>query len=1045
MLIYVLLITLKLNLMEKLRILRKSRTDSLKRNLLQMLILLVFMVFSTLSASAEDSILSFQQIPINGTIVDASNNEPLPGVNVIVKGTTIGASTDIDGKFSLLVPSLSSTLQVSFIGYITREVNISGQTNINISLAPDVAQLSEVVVVGYGTQKKVSLTSAVAPIDGEDLTKRTVNNIQQSLQGNLPGLTVIDQGAGPGKADMVMRIRGITTLSNNDPLIIVDGIEQSLTNINPNDIESITVLKDASSTAIYGSRASNGVLLISTKRAKSKELAISYNFYYALQKSNNNPVHMGLEDYMRLQNVAWTNSSGNPIYTEDYIQEYLTGNKVDKLKYPDVNTWYDAVLSTAPQINHSLSISGGTDKLKALFSGRYQNQDGIIANSKAKIYEFRLNTDYQLSSKISISSDINYRYRDLIAPINEGNVFYYMLQNCQFTVPKYPDGTYGISSDGHNALLYAEAAGTAKTFEDYLVGNLKGTWNIAEGLTFTAQFGNRINLTRGKNFRNSYYVYDYFQPTLLRKSQAINSLTESYNNEREYTVNSLLNYTKTFKEDHFINLLAGYSQIRNNYGALSAYREQFYNNEIQSLSQGANDGTKTNSGAESNWGLRSYFGRINYGFKDKYLFEANARYDGSSRFVKKNRYSFFPSFSFGWRISEEQFFAPVKSIISELKLRGSYGKAGNQAVNLYSYLATLSNYSYTFGGKSVPGYRQAALANQDLTWETTTQSDIGLDAQFFNNRLSLTVDYYYKKTTDILLTLPVPSTLGLNASPQNAGRVDNRGWEFLLETKNTFGDFGFNGNINFNINNNKVVDLAGTGPYFYGGNETRYSTREGYPIRAYWGYLTDGYFQSQEEIANYPNMRSGLAPGDVKFVDRNEDGKITADDMTYLGNSFPKYTFGSNLNFTYKNFSLNLMFQGVTGYNARIGGAIVEMGIWGGFTHKLITDNYWTPDNRNARFPRPLKYDLRNIVFADRDLQDGTYLRLKNIQLSYNVPSSITQKVKIQQATVYVATTNLLTFASLNEWNVDPETVPGGRTQVYPQTSLTTFGVNINF
>jgi TonB-linked SusC/RagA family outer membrane protein len=982
-------------------------------------------------------------INVTGKVAD-SNGASLPGVSVVVKGTNSGVITDNNGSYSITNVPENATLQFSFVGMKMQEVQVGGRTSINVTLSEDAIGIEEVVAIGYATQKKVSLTSAVATVKGEVLTERTVSNVPQALQGNLPGLTVLDQGASPGNANMVLRIRGITTLSNNDPLVIVDGIEQRINDINPRDIETVTVLKDASSTAIYGSRASNGVVLITTKRAKAGNLSITYSGYYALQKSVNSPVHMGLEDYMRLQNVAWTNSTGTPIYTESYIQEYL--NTTDRLKYPMPNTYWEpgVVLHTAPQINHSLNISGGNETIKALLSVRMQDQNGIIANSESKMREFRLNTDFKISPKITISTDINYQNKYTLAPINEGNVFYFMLQNCEFTVPKFPDGTYGISSDGHNPLLYAEQAGTQKRYDDYLFGNLKASWEIIKGLTFSTQLGARIMLQSNKNFANKYTVYDYYNPALVKKTVSLNNLNEIRNDTREYTINNLLNYSTTLG-DHSLNVLVGYSEIENKVRNLSAFRQAFYNNDIQSLSQGANDGTKNNSGNDSGWGLRSYFSRVNYSFQDKYLFEANGRYDGSSRFISGKRYGFFPSYSAGWRISKENFWAGMIDKVNELKLRGSYGLAGNQAVSLYSYLATLNLASYSFNNAVAPGYRQTTLANQNLSWETTAQTNIGLDAQLMHNRLSLTVDYYKKNTTDILLTLPVPATLGLGASPQNAGRVDNEGWEFVAGTQNRFGQFGFDANVNFNINNNKVVDLAGTGPYITGGNETRYITGVGYPINSYWGYLTDGYFQSAEDIASYPNMRSGLAPGDVKFVDRNKDGKITADDMTYLGQSFPKYTFGSSLNFSYKNFSLNLLLQGVSGYKARIGGAIVEMGIWGGFTHELITNNYWTPDNRNARFPRPLKYDLRNIVFSDRDLQDGSYLRLKNIQLMYEIPTALTKKVGIQKVSVYVATTNLLTFASLNEWNIDPETAPGTRAQAYPQTSITSLGLNINF
>ncbi|MDQ6480600.1 SusC/RagA family TonB-linked outer membrane protein [Dyadobacter sp. LHD-138] len=978
---------------------------------------------------------------ITGKVSD-EKGAGLPGVSIVIKGTTRGTTTDTEGKFSLEMLDDNATLVFSFVGYATQEVIAGNRRNIDVKLLDDENPLSEVVVVGYSTIKKESLTGAVAAIKGKDLIKRTTSNVQQALQGQIPGLTVLDQGAGPGKSNMVLRIRGITTLGANEPLVIVDGIEQRLSDINPLDIESVSVLKDASSTAIYGSRAANGVILLTTKRAVSGKMSISYNGYYALQKTNNNPVHMGLGDYLQLQKVAWTNSTGTPgIFTDDYIKEYV--NATDRLKYPLPNTWYDEVLRTAPQMNHSLSVSGGNENIKALLSVRYQNQQGIIlANSDSKLSEIRLNTDYRLSSRLKFTTDVNYRSNNIIAPINENDVFNKMLQTSQWTVPRYPDGTYGISSDGHNPLLSAEKAGTAKTLDEYLLGNFKGELQILKGLTFTTQIGARINLTTGKNYANKYEVRDYYNASVVRKNVPINSLTETRNDVREYTFNHLLNYSTNIGK-HAIHALLGYSQIENKGRFISAYRQGFYSNDVESIGSGTNDATKSNSGSEYTWGLRSYFGRVNYTFKDKYLFEANGRYDGSSRFLENNRYSFFPSVSAGWRISEEKFWGGLNHYVGELKLRGSWGKTGNQAVDLYSGLATLSSSVYSFSGLPAQTFQQTRIANQNLTWETTTQSNVGLDAAFLNNRLTLSLDYYNKTTDGILLTLPVPGTLGLLPAPQNAGAVTNKGWEFAVSTRNKFGGVGMDANFNFNVNNNNVGNLAGTGPYITGGNETRYITAEGYAINSFWGYKTDGLFQTPQEILDYPTMRTGVMPGDVKFVDLNNDGKITPADMTYLGRSFPKFTFGSSLNFSYKAFSLNMLFQGAAGAKARVGGAIIEMGIWGGFTHELIAGNYWTPENRDARFSRPLKYDLRNFVMSDRDLMNGSYLRLKNIQLVYQLPGSLTQKVGIKRASVYIATTNLLTFSALNEWNVDPETIPGGRTEQYPQTAVSTVGLNI--
>ncbi|GAB2566596.1 SusC/RagA family TonB-linked outer membrane protein [Spirosoma areae] len=981
-------------------------------------------------------------IDVRGEVKDV-NGEPLPGVNITLKGTFNGTTTDALGKYAIKAPE-DGELVFTYIGFVNQVIAINRRSVINVKMEAETKALGEVVVVGYATQKKVSVTGAVSQIKGTDLVKRTTSNVQQALQGQVSGVTIIDQGAGPGKSNMVMRVRGITTLGNNDALVIVDGIEQRIADINPDDIETVSVLKDAASTAIYGSRAANGVILITTKRAKSEKVSVSYSGYYAIQKSANNPVHMGLEAYMRLQNIAYNNSFGAPIYSEATIQEYI--NATDRLKYPLPNTWFDAVLSPAPQLYHSLAVAGGSEKVKARLSLRYQDQDGIIANSGSKISEIRLNTDYTISPKISIATDINYRFSNTLSPINENAVFTRMLQTSQWTVPKYPDGTYGISSDGHNPLLYAEAAGTSRLKNDLLTGNIKADWTIVKGLKFSTQIAASITSITGKNYTNSYEVLDYYNPKIIRKAVPINSLLETRNSSREITMNNLLTYS-LMAHSHSFNILTGYSQIENVTNNLSAFRQGFYNNSIQSIGVGTNDGTKSNDGNEATWGLRSYFSRLNYAYKEKYLIEANARYDGSSRFVGNNRYSFFPSFSAGWRISEEPIWRSigVDKVINELKFRGSWGKTGNQAVGLYTGLVTLNPSTYSFGGTPVQGYQQQTLANKDISWETTTQANLGLDAQLLNNRLSISIDYYHKKTNDILLLLPVPGTLGLNPTYQNAGRMDNKGWEFLIESRNNFGKFGLNGNLIFNINNNKVIDLAGTGPYITGGLEDKNIVGEGYPYGAYWGYKTDGLFQTQDQVNSYPNFRPGTAPGDVKVVDLNGDGKITPNDMTYLGLTFPKYTFGSSLNLTYKGFALNLLFQGIAGSKTRLGGAIFQMGVWGGFTHELITNNYWTPEHPDARFPRPVKFDTRNDDMFDRSLVSAAYLRLKNVQLLYKIPSLITSKLRIKGMSVYVATTNLLTFASFNEWNLDPETPPGTRAERYPQTSVSTVGTNIQF
>ena len=983
-----------------------------------------------------------QEIKVTGKVNDETG-QGLPGVSILLKGTNRGSTTDGTGNFQITVPDEKAILVFSYVGYLPQEVTVGNQTSINLTLTTDTKALGEVVVVGYGVQKRTSLTSAVAEVKGEQLTRRPVSNANQALQGIAPGVTILDRGGSPGaRNNATIRVRGITTLSSNDPLFIVDGVEQPFNTINLDDVESISVLKDASSTAIYGSRAANGVVLVTTKRAKSGKAVVDYSGFYAIQNAINKPEMMDLEPYMRLQNVAYVNSGAAPKYTEAQITEYV--NATDRLKFPLPNTWFNTVLRSAPQMSHNIAVSGGNDVFRGRVGVRYQKQDGIAPNFNSDIKEFRANTDFKVSSRLSASLDVNYRNTNWQTPISEYNVFNTMFHGSLWAVPKYPDGTYGVSAQGNNPLMYAEIAGLSKNIQDYLFGSGKVEWEIVPNLKFTTQYAVRYTFEQSKNYSNAYTVLDYYNPSLVRKTIPRNNLTEIRNNTRETTLNNLLGYSNTFGQ-HEVKALVGYSEIKNVFNTISAYREDFYNNDVQSIGVGS-ETNKNNSGNDTQWGLRSFFGRLNYTFADKYLFEANARYDGSSRFTGDKVYSFFPSFSAGWRVSEEAFFEPLKNIVNELKVRGSWGKTGNQAVGLYSYFQTLNSSTYTFGGTVVQGYVQSNLANPNLTWETTTQTDLGLDAQLWNNRLSFTFDYYDKLTDGILLNLPIPTTVGLNAPPQNAGKVQNKGIELGINFRNkTQSGFAYDLGVNFAQNNNKVVDLAKTGPYISGSDiDPRYIIKEGLPYNAHWGYKTDGLFQTVDQINAYPTIVPNTKPGDVKYVDLNNDGKINSDDMTFLGLTFPKYTFGLNTNLSFKNFNLFMQWQGAADVDTRLSGALAEMGNYEGFTHKIFTNDYWTPENPNARFPRPVKFDLRNVNTSDRMIIDGSYLRLKTVQLSYTLPKGILEKVKANRATIYVSTTNLLTFSKLNEWNLDPE-AESGRATYYPQTSLATVGLNLQF
>ncbi|MBW7889436.1 MAG: TonB-dependent receptor [Chitinophagaceae bacterium] len=974
-------------------------------------------------------------IQISGRVTD-ENGQPLEGATVLIKGTNDGVKTDANGNFSIDAEP-NATLIISYVGYEIKEIKISGRSSIVIGLEPLLSISDEITIVGYGTQKRTSLTSAVSDIKGEDLNKRSVANAQQTLQGLASGVTVIDRGGYPGESDVMIRVRGITTLSGNDPLVMVDGIEQSLKDINPNDIENIAILKDAASTAIYGSRAANGVILVTTKRAKKGSLLVNLNSYYAIQNVIYNPKQMGMEDYMRMQNVAYENAGATAPFPEDTIKKWV--NSTDRIRYPLVNDWINVMFSPAPQQDHTLTLSGGTDRVRSLLSLNLFDQGGVIPNSHSQQPSVRLNTDFKVSERITVSGDFNYRIKNYMQPTQAETSIKYMWASSNFAVPRYPDGTYGLSSDGISPLVQAELRGVSHFKNSFGMANLKADIEIIDGLNFETQYGVTVGGLNSKVYSNAYEIRDYWNPSIILQQVTVNSLTESRDYSEQSTLNNLLTYEKNVNK-HFFKALLGYSQIGYKYNYLSASRKDFYNNQIQSLSQGSLS-SRDNTGYESAWGLRSYFGRFNYNFEEKYFIELNGRYDGSSRFVDKNRYSFFPSISGAWRLSKENFWLPLRSTINEFKIRGSWGKTGNQSVGLYSYLETLSALNYNFGGTPVQGLYQSSVANSDLTWETTTQSDIGLDASFLGNKFGFSFDYYNKRTDGILLYLPVPLALGLNAPPQNAGSVENKGWELHAYYKSAFRDFHYGIGFNLSDVSNKITSLAGTGPYIYNDYWVSTIQQEGLPINSYIGYKSDGFFKTQDEVDNYPTLFPGTVPGDLKYLDMNKDGVLNASDMVYIGSDIPHFSFGLNMNFDYKNFDMNVFFQGVGKVQAMIGEAAGNIE-WQSFVMDFEKD-YWTPDNPNAKFPRPEAFADKNWVNSDFWLVNSAYLKLKNIQLGYSLPESFVQKLRIQRLRLYIAKSNVFTISPVNKWGMDPEFNVSMRE--YPQLSLNTVGLNLTF
>ena len=982
-----------------------------------------------------------QQITITGTVSDV-NGEPLPGVTVIIKGTTQGTATDASGAYSLQVTNENAILVFSYIGFISQETTIGARRSINITLSEESRELGEVVVVGYGVQRKISLTNAISSIGSNDLLERNSTNVYQALQGKLPGLTIIDRGGAPGAEGLTLRIRGVTSLNANDPLVLIDGIPGSLSQVNPIDIESVSLLKDAASAAIYGSRAAAGVILVTTKTPKEGRLSVTYDGYFGIARTNNNPVHMDAMTYMIQQNVASINTYGTKIYEDDYLQQWPANHAKDPEMYPLPNTWQDAMYSLAPQHSHTLTINGGNEKNINRISVRFMNQEGVLPNYGFNISEFRSRNEFKVNRKLTLSSNINARFTERKAPINEWESYYRMWQNSQWGVPVYKDGSYGLSVDSYSPLISAKEWGLRTNSETYLMGIFKGDFQIFDALKFSAQYSTQYWFQNHVIFNNTYDFSDKLFPA-RRTFNTINSMTDWRNKSTEDGADLQLVYNKTFAK-HTIAGILGYSQIHYVSDNVQGYRRNFYNNELQTMSQGANDATQQATGGASEWGLRSYFSRINYEYDGKYLLEVNARYDGSSRFAKGKQYGFFPSVSAGWILSGESFWGSLSNAINHFKLRGSWGSVGSQQVGLFSFMRTYGLSNYIFNESLANGYRVTSLADENISWETTTQLDVGLDAYLLNNKINVSFDYYNKRTNDILLVVPIPSIMGLSATNQNAGIVDNKGFELLLGGRQPFGDFNVDLTFAVNYNQNEVIDLAGTGPYVSVSSDAGNITAEGSPINAYYGYAIDGYFQTWDEVNNYAKWDGTVGPGDIKYVDQNNDGMLTPADYIVLGKEFPDWTFSSNMAVGWKNLRLDLFWQGVSGSQKALTGAVVQQGIWGGFTHKIFSD-YWTPENPNAKYPRPTKMTLKNDVQSEFKILDGSYLRLKNIRLSYDIPKSFCSRLNISGINVYVSATNLLTFSKLNRYNIDPEMDGRNQESNFPQTSVTTLGLNINF
>ena len=982
---------------------------------------------------------------VTGTVTDVSG-EPIIGANIRIKGTTTGTITDIDGNFSIKAEP-QSVIEVSYIGYLTQETVINNQKSIRFLLKEDTKTLDEVVVIGYGVQKKADLTGSVANINTEKLNTQSNANIGQALQGKIAGVDIVSQGGAPGSGTRIM-VRGIGTLNNASPLYIVDGMYMnSIDHINPNDIASIDVLKDASSAAIYGSRAANGVIIVTTKEGSNTEgkpiIDLSVNL--GISTASKFLDMLDAKGWAEVTTIA-RQAIGKP----------ALDMATDLANKPD-NDWQDIMFRPALMQNYNLSVKGG-GKYSTYYTGLgYFNQDGIVKGTNYQRYNIQSKNDYKrgifsagTNLIISFSHD-----KPLHQELRDGMIGT-ILQSVP-TLEKYDDtreggygGTYGdVVNIPHPLAIIDDNIMDRYNENVKIFANLYAQIELFKGLKYKLNLTPDFSFERYKNYLNK---YDFGLAT-----NSITQLTERQRRRRNILVENLLTFDRTFGE-HKISALAGYTYQDSRFRHIQAYGE--------GLPQGLEeiDAATTNRSNEGNsWRsvLTSILGRVFYSYQNKYLFTATIRRDGSSKFGKNNRYGYFPSFSLGWNVAEEKFMENVHWL-DQLKLRGGYGVLGNQEIDNYQYSSTITtgiNYPDGNGGL-LQGAFPKNFANPDIKWEETAMTNVGIDFMAFNNRLSLTADYYVKNTKDILLTVPIPiSSGGANDPIRNAGKIRNNGFEFNLgwmDQPNP--DISYGINLIGSFNKNKVIAMGSESGSIKGGstnqNITTSETKAGYPIGGYWLISTAGYFNSQEEVDAYAKdgkkIQPAAEPGDIKFVDANNDGVINDDDRVFQGSPFPDFTFALNGNMRYKNFDLSIGLQGVLGnkiYNATRQ-TLEDVTKGSNFLASCL--DYWTPENKNASHPR-LTWDDPNRntrAESDRYLENGSYLRLRSVQLGYTFPQTWF-KGAIQHARVYINTENLFTITSYSGYspdvNADNANYRGFDNFIYPTNRTFMLGLNVTF
>ena len=1015
-------------------------------------------------SNATGTVAAPQQVKVSGTITDASNNQPLPGVNVLVKGTITGAISDVNGAFTVTVNDPNATLVFSYIGYVSKEVPLAGKISVAVTMEAEVSQLGEVVVIGYGTAKKATLTGAVSSVDGSTLKQSPTTNLTNSLVGKIPGLTAIQKSGEPGEDGTTITIRGANTLGDNTPLVVVDGIpHRSLERLDPSDIESFTVLKDASA-AIYGTQAANGVILVTTKRGQLGKPTITVNWNAGYNQPDVIPKMADAATYATILNeisyYAAPSKGRNQAYSDQDIQQFADGS--DPWGHPNTD-WFKAVFKPWSAQNYeNVSVSGGTEKMKYYLSFGSKFEDAYYKHSATNFtqYDFRSNIDGKITNNISIALDIAGRQEDRNFPtVSEGNIFRMLMRGKPTMQAWWPNGNPGPDIEyGYNsAVTVTDATGFDRdrlyNMESNLRLNITVPW--VKGLTLVANASYDKTFDFHKVFDTPWYLYSWDGitkdaqgvPVLIKNLRGYNApqLSENWQEGGKKTFNSYFTYETSIDERNHIKVMAGteaqYGQ--NNYG--SEFRKNFVTSAIPQMFAGAADINMSNGGYADQNARESYFGRINYDFNQRYLIELLMRYDGSYMFKPGKQFGFFPGVSAGWRVSDENFWKNNISFINDFKLRASWGQTGNDRVyyggNLqeYQFLSTYSfnSQDYVFG-QSVNNKMlyENVVPNPNVTWEVANQSNLGFDATLLNKKLTINADVFYNLRTGILwqASAIIPASTGMILPPQNIGKVQNEGFEAILGYHDTKGDFGYNISLNGSFAKNKVVfnyDTPGI---------PEYQKSENSPMNAQLAYQVIGVFADDAAVAAYPHW-AGAQPGDLIFKDVNNDGKIDAlDRVMDKKTAMPTFIGGFNAVLTFKQFDLSILLQGAAGAIAYLN---PESGDIGNYYESWVK-NRWTPENTTASWPRVFN---RSNEYWSPGYTRSTfwefstdYIRLKSMEIGYNLPSALLKKIGVEKLRVYFSGQNLLTLSKIKE--IDPEEDQGTS---YPLQRVVNLGVTLTF